>query len=37
MRLLVVEDDALLGAALAIGWRQPGHAVDGFGAGAIAA
>ena len=33
MRLLVVEDDVLLGEALAIGLRQLGHAVDWFGDG----
>lgn len=36
MRLLVVEDDALLGEALAAGLRQLGHAVDWFGDGAKA-
>jgi len=30
MRLLVVEDDAALGEALAVGLRQRGHAVDWF-------
>lgn len=34
MRLLVVEDDVLLGEALAAGLRQLGHAVDWFGDGA---
>lgn len=36
MRLLVVEDDVLLGEALAAGLRQLGHAVDWFGDGAKA-
>ncbi|MDP9901839.1 response regulator [Variovorax ginsengisoli] len=36
MRLLIVEDDVLLGDALATGLRQRGHAVDGFGDGAQA-
>jgi two-component system, OmpR family, response regulator QseB len=36
MRLLIVEDDALLGDALATGLRQLGHAVDWFGNGADA-
>ncbi|AMM25781.1 response regulator [Variovorax sp. PAMC 28711] len=36
MRLLVVEDDVLLGEALAVGLRQLGHAVDWFGDGAKA-
>ncbi|MET0542383.1 MAG: winged helix-turn-helix domain-containing protein [Variovorax sp.] len=36
MRLLVVEDDILLGEALAAGLRQLGHAVDWFGDGAKA-
>ncbi|RZI66515.1 response regulator [Variovorax guangxiensis] len=36
MRLLVVEDDVLLGEALATGLRQLGHAVDWFGDGAQA-
>jgi DNA-binding response OmpR family regulator len=36
MRLLIVEDDALLGEALAIGLRQLGHAVDAFADGALA-
>jgi two-component system response regulator QseB len=30
MRILIVEDDALLGEALAAGMRQQGHAVDWF-------
>ena len=33
MRLLIVEDDTLLGDALATGLRQIGHAVDWFGDG----
>lgn len=33
MRLLIVEDDALLGDALATGLRQLGHVVDWFGNG----
>lgn len=33
MRLLIVEDDMLLGDALAAGLRQLGHAVDWFGDG----
>jgi two-component system response regulator QseB len=33
MRLLIVEDDALLGAALQAGLRQLGHAVDWFTTG----
>lgn len=33
MRFLIVEDDALLGDALAAGLRQLGHAVDWFGNG----
>lgn len=33
MRLLSVEDDPLLGDALATGLRQLGHAVDWFGSG----
>lgn len=33
MRLLIVEDDVLLGDALATGLRQRGHAVDWFGDG----
>jgi two-component system response regulator QseB len=36
MRLLVVEDDVLLGEALATGLRQLGHAVDWFADGASA-
>ena len=36
MRLLIVEDDALLGDALATGLRQLGHAVDWFDNGADA-
>jgi two-component system response regulator QseB len=36
MRLLIVEDDTLLGDALATGLRQIGHAVDWFGDGAAA-
>lgn len=36
MRLLIVEDDVLLGEALAAGLRQLGHAVDWFGDGAQA-
>lgn len=36
MRLLIVEDDTLLGDALATGMRQLGHAVDWFGDGAQA-
>jgi len=36
MRLLIVEDDAQLGDALATGLRQLGHAVDWFGSGAEA-
>jgi hypothetical protein len=36
MRLLIVEDDTLLGDALAAGLRQLGHAVDWFGDGAKA-
>lgn len=36
MRLLIVEDDVLLGEALADGLRQLGHAVDWFGDGAKA-
>ena len=36
MRVLVVEDDALLGDALAAGLRQDGHAVDWFANGALA-
>lgn len=36
MRLLIVEDDVLLGDALATGLRQRGHAVDWFGDGALA-
>ncbi|MGJ7519746.1 response regulator [Variovorax sp. LT1P1] len=36
MRLLIVEDDVLLGDALATGLRQRGHAVDWFGDGAQA-
>ncbi|MEJ8849254.1 response regulator [Variovorax rhizosphaerae] len=36
MRLLIVEDDALLGDALATGLRQLGHAVDWFESGARA-
>nr|WP_145547359.1 response regulator [Variovorax boronicumulans] len=36
MRLLIVEDDDLLGDALATGLRQLGHAVDWFGDGAQA-
>lgn len=36
MRLLIVEDDALLGEALATGLRQLGNAVDWFGNGAQA-
>jgi two-component system response regulator QseB len=33
MRVLIVEDDTLLGEALATGLRQLGHAVDWFGTG----
>ena len=36
MRLLIVEDDVVLGEALADGLRQLGHAVDWFGDGAKA-
>lgn len=36
MRVLIVEDDALLGRALAAGLRQLGHAIDWFGNGADA-
>ncbi|MDF1485422.1 response regulator [Ramlibacter sp. H39-3-26] len=36
MRLLIIEDDDLLGDALATGLRQLGHAVDWFGDGAKA-
>jgi two-component system response regulator QseB len=36
MRLLIVEDDPLLGDALAAGLRQLGHAVDWFGSGSQA-
>lgn len=36
MRLLIVEDDALLGEALAAGLRQRQHAVDWFADGALA-
>src|SRR5688572_6862853 len=36
MRLLIIEDDALLGDALATGLRQLGHAVDWFDNGADA-
>lgn len=36
MRLLIVEDDTLLGDALATGMRQLGHAVDWFGNGSEA-
>jgi two-component system response regulator QseB len=36
MRLLIIEDDVLLGDALATGLRQRGHAVDWFGDGAQA-
>jgi two-component system, OmpR family, response regulator QseB len=36
MRVLIVEDDAPLGEALAAGLRQAGHAVDWFGEGARA-
>ncbi|RYY52278.1 MAG: response regulator, partial [Comamonadaceae bacterium] len=36
MRFLIVEDDALLGDALAAGLRQLGHAVDWFGDGSKA-
>lgn len=36
MRLLIVEDDTLLGDALAAGLRQLGHVVDWFGDGAKA-
>lgn len=36
MRLLIVEDDALLGDALATGLRQLGHVVDWFGNGSDA-
>lgn len=36
MRLLIVEDDVLLGDALATGLRQRGHVVDWFGDGAQA-
>ncbi|HZF83459.1 MAG TPA: DNA-binding response regulator, partial [Burkholderiaceae bacterium] len=33
MRLMIVEDDALLGDALAQGLRQLGHVVDWFRSG----
>lgn len=36
MRVLIVEDDLLLGDALATGLRQLGHVVDWFGDGALA-
>ncbi len=36
MRILIVEDDSLLGEALGAGLRQLGHAVDWFGDGAAA-
>ena len=36
MRVLIVEDDVLLGRALAAGLRQLGHAIDWFGNGADA-
>ncbi|VTU21817.1 response regulator [Variovorax sp. RA8] len=36
MRILIVEDDTLLGDAVATGLRQLGHAVDWFGDGVLA-